>query len=243
MKIDSRELQQLALAAPRLDLYAGIHKAMRAVMVDTLTRVGRMDAADAQELLAVTRGVRELLDLCASHLAHENDFVHAAIEARASGASAAIAHDHEEHLADIARLAAATDRLRDAPADTRGALALALYRDLSRFVAHNFDHMLVEETAHNAVLWSNYTDAELADIHDALVGSIPPQEMMLIARWMIPAMCPAERAMVLGDLRAKAPAPAFEAILATVQPHLRPSEWAKLSRALGLAPVPGLAAA
>ena len=35
------------------------------------------------------------------------------------------------------------------------------YRRLSRFVAENFEHMLVEETRHNAALWELYTDAEL----------------------------------------------------------------------------------
>lgn len=243
MKIDSQELQQLAIASPRMDMYAGIHKAMRAVMADTLVQIGRMDAADDASLQAGTQRLLELLEFCTSHLQHENDFVHAAMEARAPGASAAVAHEHEEHLADIARLSGLVQRLREAQAPARGPLALALYRELSRFVAHNLEHMLVEETAHNAVLWAHYTDAELAGIHDALVASIPPQEMMFTARWMVPAMCPAERAMVLADMRAKAPAPAFEAILSIVQPHLDGGEWTKLTRALGLAPVPGLVAA
>ena len=32
---------------------------------------------------------------------------------------------------------------------------------LALFIADNFQHMHVEETAHNAVLWARYTDAEL----------------------------------------------------------------------------------
>jgi hypothetical protein len=242
MKIDSQELKQLAAAAPRMDLYAGIHKALRSMMVDTLAEVGRMDVDDAQELEAGTQRVLDLLSVCTGHLAHENDFVHAAIEARAPGASAAVAHDHESHVADIDRLAALTRALRSAAPEARAGASLNLYRELSRFIAHNFEHMLVEETAHNAVLWAHYTDAELMAIHDALVASIPPHEMMVIARWMIPAMNPTERAMVLGDMRAKAPPPAFAAILATVQPHLGASGWAKLARCLGLPPAPGLVA-
>jgi hypothetical protein len=242
MKIDSQELQQLAAAAPRMDLYAGIHKALRHMMVDTLAEVGRIDVDDAQDLHCGTQRVLDLLAMCASHLQHENDFVHAAIEARAPGASAAVGHDHASHVADIERLSTLTRSLRAAAPGPRAAAALRLYRELSRFVAHNFEHMLVEETAHNAVLWAHYTDAELMALHDALVASIPPQEMMVIARWMIPAMSPAERAMVLGDMRTKAPAPAFDAILAVVQPHLDATGWTKLARCLDLAPAPGLVA-
>jgi hypothetical protein len=45
MKIDTHEMRQVAAAqAPRMDLYAGIHKALRALMADTLLAVGRMDS-------------------------------------------------------------------------------------------------------------------------------------------------------------------------------------------------------
>jgi hypothetical protein len=127
-----------------------------------------------------------------------------------------------------------------AEASTRAGLVQQLYRELTLFVAENFQHMHVEETAHNAVLWARYTDAELLAIHDALVASIPPQEMLATARWMVPSMNPAERLGLLSGIRANAPAPAFQAILDTVQPHLTQGEWAKLARGLGIAPVPGL---
>ena len=79
---------------PRMDMYAGIHKALRALMADTLLAVGRMDYDDDLERAQVCQRVVELLELCASHLKHENEFVHTAIEARAPGASGRIAHEH-----------------------------------------------------------------------------------------------------------------------------------------------------
>ena len=236
MNIDQRELRHVAeAAAPRVDLYAGIHKALRALMADTLLAVGRMDSDDALERAQVTQRVLELLDFCRSHLRHENDYLHPALEARAPGASGKIAHEHEEHLQAIVALANQTTALLQCEPAARPAAALALYRALSLFIAHNFEHMHVEETAHNAVLWARYTDAELIGIHNALVASIPPDEMMYVLRWMAPFMNPAERAAMLGDMRAHAPAPAFAAALDVVRPHLSEREWAKLGRDLGLA--------
>jgi hypothetical protein len=244
MNIDSQELRQVAAAqAPRVDMYTGIHKALRALMADTLVAVGRMDTADELELAQTTQRTVELLDFCRSHLAHENEFVHTAIEARAPGASAMIAHEHGEHEVHIAELGRAVESLRACAASERRAAALDLYRTLALFIAENFQHMHVEETAHNAVLWARYTDAELIAIHDDLLASIPPQEMMFAVRWLVPFMNPAERAGLLSDMRAKAPAPAFRAALDTVRPHLTATEWAKLARALDLPPVPGLVAA
>ena len=238
MHIAPRELQAVACAqaaaVPRFDLYAGIHKAIRAMMADTLLTLGRMDPEDALELAEGTQKLQQLLDFCRGHLQHENAFVHAAIEARAAGASEAIAHEHAQHEAEIARLAALATGLLHCPKEARAAGALALYRQVSLFIAHNFEHMHVEETAHNAVLWARYTDAELVAIHDALVASIPPEEMMFTLRWLVPFMNPAERAAMLRDMRAHAPVPAFAAALEVVRPHLAGREWDKLAAALAL---------
>jgi hypothetical protein len=200
--------------------------------------------ADELELAQTTQRVLELLEFCASHLKHENDFIHTAIEARASGASEVIAHEHEEHLQHIAQLSAVVAALRACPQPAlRQPVADRLYSELALFIADNFQHMHVEETAHNAVLWARYTDAELHEIHDAIVASIPPQELMYEVRWIVPFMNPAQRAEMLKGVRANAPAAAFQAILDTVQPHMSQVEWGKLMRALELPVVPGLVTA
>jgi hypothetical protein len=241
MQITAKELHSLGAAeAPRLDLYAGIHKALRALMADTLLAVGRMDPTDDAEVTQVEQRVLQLLGLCGGHLAHENAFVHPALEARAPGASDRIAHEHDEHTRHIAQLAELVAHLRAAGPQQRHATALGLYRALALFIAENFQHMHVEETAHNAVLWARYTDAELLAIHDALVASIPPNEMMAVVRWLVPFMNPMERFHMLADMRAKAPAPAFAAVLELARPHLTDREWTKLARALELPLAAGL---
>jgi hypothetical protein len=234
MKLDTQELREVvATEAPRVNLYAGIHKALRALMSDTLRAVGRMDPTDGLDLAQTTDRVLELLAMCRSHLEHENDFIHTAMEARAPGSTALAVADHREHEEHLAQLTQAVEELRAVPAAQRAALAQDLYRRLALFIAGNFVHMNVEETAHNAVLWSRYTDAELLALHDALVASIPPQEMMAVLRWMVPYMNPAERAGMLLGMKAHAPAPAFQAALETVRPHLTKREREKLEFALG----------
>lgn len=243
MRNTLQENQALAAAhtPARFDLYCGIHKAMRAMMADTLLAVGRMDPSDTEEITAVSGRVMDLLDFCTSHLGHENTFVHKAIEARAPGASEVVAHEHVDHQKHITQLKRAVAALWAAPqASPTDAAVLNLYRDLALFVADNFHHMHVEETAHNAVLWARYTDAELVAIHTELVASIPPADMMYTLRWLVPYMNPAERTALLADMQAHAPAPAFAAALDVVQPHLTQAEWAKLTHSLGVAPVPGL---
>ena len=240
MKIDALELQRLAAAQPRLDLYTSIHKALRACMADTLVALGRADTGDDAQTQSAVQRVLDLLDLCEGHLAKENKFVHAAMEARAPGSSDALDHEHAEHEAHIAQLREGAAALRDAPVSARPVAAQRLYQALALFVADNFRHMQVEETAHNAVLWAHYSDAELAAIHDELVASIPPQELMAALRWMVPSFNAAERIGFLADVQAKAPAPAFEAMLQVARATLDDSDWHQLCTGLRLPAVPGL---
>lgn len=218
---------------PRPDLYAHIHKALRLFMADTLNKLGQVDIDDPLELMASLAQLDALLDAARHHIDKENEFVHPAIEARRAGASAAIEVEHEEHLDAIVTLRAESAALRAMP--SAGA-AQRLYRRFAAFVAHNFEHMAVEESRHNQALWAAYSDAELLDLHQRILASIGPREMSETLRWMIPALNPAERVLVVGGLPPQVQAP----VLAAARSLLNDTAWAKLCGALGQPRVPGL---
>ena len=225
----------------RRDLYVSIHKALRHFMTDTLTRVGRIDVADRADRDATLDQLDALLALCLDHLRHENEFVHTAIEARQPAGSRRVADEHVEHAESIAALRDELAALRDAEGDAAARLALRLYRHLALFVAENFQHMHIEETLHNAILWQHYSDAELEALHGRLLASIPPQQHLLVARWMLPASTPAERALIAGAAKAQMPPEALLGTMAVVRPHLDDAGWAKLAAAIGIDPKLGRA--
>lgn len=226
-----------AAASPRVDLYGAIHKALRLMMTDTLQRVGRLDSDDAAEVDATLRQVGALLEACRAHVVKENKFVHCAIEARQPGASERVAGEHEHHLEAIAALEAESTALRALPT---AAAANRLYAHLARFVADNLEHMHLEETQHNAALWAAYSDAELLEIHQRILASIEPDEMAATLRWMVPALSPAERAQMLGQMQRELPPEAMRGVLEIVRPHLDDGAWGKLARALNVPTAPGL---
>ena len=73
---------------PRFDIYAIIHKGLRAAMTDALLAAGRVDARDAREVTDTVARVDALLGFCQLHLEKENKFVHPAMEARRPGSAA-----------------------------------------------------------------------------------------------------------------------------------------------------------
>lgn len=223
-----------ASAPERHNLYRDIHKALRSFMCDTLVRVGRVDVFDADEFAATLAQLDALLSLCESHIQHENDFLHSAIEARLPAGSSRTASDHEDHFESIAMLRAEAAALAAAAPAERGMRALRLYRHLALFVAENFEHMQIEETVNAATLWAHYDDAELFAIHDRILASIGPQEHLLVARWLVPALSPAERAAMFGAMKTQMPPEALLGVLMHVRPHLDASGWTKLARVVGV---------
>lgn len=236
-------VQASAAATPRFDVYTTIHKALRQFMADTLARVGRLDAHDDREREAVLDQVEALLLQMRSHLQHENEHVHAAIEARRPGGSRTTAADHVGHLESMRNLEDEAQALRHARAEQRPVLALRLYRHLSVFVGENLEHMHIEEIENHASLWALYSDEELMAMHARLMATIGPEEMALTARWMAAALNPQELAALFGEVRQNAPAEAFAALLDIARSQLDQNRWATLARALGLPPVPGLVTA
>ncbi|MFC5527380.1 hypothetical protein ACFPPA_16685 [Rhodanobacter ginsengisoli] len=226
-------------AAARYNMYGFIHKALRAFMSDTLTRLGRMDVMDAEDVAASLGQTRDLLHFCRAHLEHENRFVHPALEAREPGSTRRIAGEHVHHEDDIELLLGRVDSLErlDDDATAAGAAATRLYRDMAVFAGGNFEHMDYEEREHNATLWAHYSDAELQAIEGALVASLPPETAMLSMRWMIPAISHAERVQLLGGIRANAPAEVLSGVLNLARARLDERDWSRLAAALELSPV------
>lgn len=226
------------LPAPaRLDLYTGIHKAVRMLMCDLLVVLGRMDSADAGETQATLARLRSFLDLARHHLHHEDQHVHPAMESRRRGSIARMRTQHAEHEEAFERLEALALRVESCPAAERTDAALELYRAFALYMADDLVHMHEEETENNAVLWAHFSDAELAGIHQAILASLSPALLTENLRWLIPAMTPAERADLLSGMRAGMPPEVFAGIAALARSLLGEREWSKLLAALGPRPL------
>lgn len=221
--------------SPRIDLYAAVHKGLRACMAHVLVETGRMDTTDDDDTAHVLESVRHLLMLCRTHLEHEDTFVHGAMEARRPGSAATTLGDHEHHKWSFTEIENAARTVEESAGEARRLAARRLYALLARFVAENYEHMHVEETQNNAVLWAEYTDAELLGIKGRLILAIPPEANMAFLRWMAPSLSPFERAELLVNARRGMPAVAFDAGLAMIKNHVTARDWFKLQ--VALAPV------
>lgn len=221
-----------AARTPRHDLYALIHKALRAAMADALVRLGRLDTDDDAEVRTAAAAVRDLVALCRMHLDKEEQYVRPALEAAIPGSAARTSRDHDDHLRAFDRLEAGVRALERATGERAVLSAARLYRDLALFMADNLVHMHGEETDNNAVLWALLDDDGILAIEKRIIASIAPPQMAATLRWLAPAMTPAERARFFANLRAKLPPAAFAATMADVLPYLDAHARRRLLQAL-----------
>jgi hypothetical protein len=214
--------------APRFDLYRRIHKALRAFMGETMVLVGQLDSYDTEQVAAAMTQVRSMAVFCEAHLAHEDTFVHPAMDKGGTTASQPTADEHVHHVSACRQIEAMAAAVRGAAASLRPALIDELYHGIALFMAESLVHMHAEETENNALLWQLHDDQALIAIEHAIVDSLEPDEKMLSLRWMLPAMNPTERLMMLSNARMGMPSEVFEGMLNGVKDFLKPGDWNKL---------------
>lgn len=220
--------------APRFDIYAPIHKALRLYMDNTVARIGRADVQSAGDLQAALAQAQGLLLLMRSHVEHENEFLHPAIEARRPGDSRRIAREHVEHIAAIGALQDAIEDLQAAAPDVRAPQAQHLYRQLALFAAENVLHMHVEETVHNEALWAAYSDDDLRAINRRIEAQLSPDERTTWLRWIVASAAPQDLAEMLAGMWNSMPSEAFFEMLASVRKQLDAQRWLRIADALDL---------
>jgi iron-sulfur cluster repair protein YtfE (RIC family) len=223
-----------ALELVAVDLYRDIHKGIRAELFATTEAAGRVDPADLAGRADLATQVDGLVALLVSHAEHEDTHVQPAIEVHLPALGERIAADHhriEARLDDLVELAQAR------PGDAAGQRTQAhrLYLELASFTSAYLDHQDLEERIVMPALDGAAGVEACLAMHQAIVGSIPPDEMARSLALMLPAMNIDDRAELLGGMQAGAPPEVFAGVWGLAGSVLRPTDHAALAARLGLA--------
>lgn len=219
----------------RWDIYGAVHKGLRMAQLELLVRIGKADFADERTVASIIADMRMIMMLGASHLKHENDHIHRAMEKKQPGEVDRLEDQHESHERDFSELEDVLAAIEQADAPMRKVLARRLYLGFTAFIAHDLEHMHEEETVANPMLQAMFTDHELEGIEMNIIADLPPEKTIAYMRLMIPASNPDERASLLGGIKASAPPEAFNAVInLAARPTLTDRDFADLSRRLGI---------
>jgi hypothetical protein len=196
------------MQAPRVDLYASIHKALRARLFDLCIELARCHWAQRADAAIALDAYRRTAAFLREHHAHEDEFIEPVLAPLPAELVAVQTLQHaaaESALRELDTLVAALD---GPDPRTAGAALLARYH---QFLIEYLQHMAHEESAIMPALWARYSDAELMAIRGRLQGSIPLPRFQEWLEIMFPALNFDERLGMLAGMKTGAPPPVFEA--------------------------------
>ena len=216
------------------DLYKDVHKGIRSEMFSLIESAGNADPSDRCACVAVSDHVRSVVAFLDMHAEHEDAAILPDLEAHLPAMAERIATDHAAFdrrtvaLVDLAATAA------DAAGPEQRRLTHQLYLDLAAFASSYLAHQDFEERELMPALFEAVGFEAVLGIHQAIVGAIPPAEMVTSLAVMLPAMNLDDRAELLGGMRAGAPAEVFQGVWSLAGSVLAPADHAALATRLDL---------
>jgi len=217
-----------------LDLYKDIHKAIRVELFAATTEAGCLDPSQGVARAALASHVGDIVELLRSHAEHEDAAIQPTLEARLPDLAERVEVDHltlEARMDDLVEMAAEQAYLDVADP---GAKVQRVYLALASFTSDYLVHQDVEERVIMPALEAAVGIEAVVGMHQAIISSIPPEEMGRSLALMIPAMNADDRTALLGGMRAGAPAEVFEGVWSLVGSVLDPADLQTLARRLEL---------
>lgn len=217
------------------DVYREIHKAMRFALFGATTRAGHTDAADEAGIDALLAEWADVRMVLLGHHSHEDDFCDHLIQQHAPALRDQLEAAHREADAGVAALDAQAAELASGTVDERWSKLRSFHLDLADFTAMYLGHLRFEEDVVMPALNAALSDEELARVTDQIRGSVPPPEMCVFIRYMVPAMNFSERLDMLGGMYAGAPPEIFEMFRAAAESCLSADDYRAVAEAAGFA--------
>lgn len=210
----------------RYNIFDFIHKAWRALLYETALVLQQTDFDNTEEAEKALKQLELVLDTFAKHAYHEDHFVIPAIQKYAKATAFQMQDDHGKDEMLTHQLNNKIEAFRFTPSqDLKNELGREIMYLFIEFVAFNLVHMNMEEHTINELLWKHYSDAELIQINDSIVKSIPPEEMMFSIQWMIKGISNMQLALLLNKIKGEVPVEVFESVCSVAQNSLTEARW------------------
>ena len=214
------------MSQPRVNIYGFPHKGLKNALSQLLYAASRVDNTDIKSIdsfKALSREVTLLLEL---HQDAEDQIVLPTLEARVPGSTAHNSSDHDR----LHRLVEAIQQQSEQLEAGQSPLATAqLFDAIGNFYAEYLKHMAEEENELNQIIWEVFSDEEIMSWQPQIMDKLTPEQKMLWFRFIIPALNPFERQLMMGGIRQSVPAEVYAGIVDGLKPFMNESELAPLA--------------
>ncbi len=217
------------MSQPRVNLYAFPHKGIRSALSQLSMLSGNTDYSDAESLEKLKTLTTEIVTILDLHVHSEEDVVLPPLEKKVPGSTAENVKEHEQIEKEIQ---AFDKQLKNITVNSSPDLGTKFYEAIYNFHSKYIPHMAMEEIKINPLFWANFTDEELMAMHGQVMSTLTPDQIMLWFKYIVPALNPFERTMIMGGFKANAPAEFFDKVLHMLKEYMSENELLKLETAL-----------
>ncbi|MBI4162070.1 MAG: hemerythrin domain-containing protein [Candidatus Aenigmarchaeota archaeon] len=218
----------------RIRPYDVPHKGLRNVMSQFSLLAGNVSFNDSQQVDHLHKIGTDMFTFLKQHANDENTIVLPEFEKKEPAVGEHIRIEHhkideaqqkvETLLNEIHSKSQNSQDIRD--------LGARLYDSYHNFHSQYLLHMVDEEQNIQPLLWKHFTDEELLAFSKRILGSMKPEILLMVFRYVAPAQSHSERVMVLKGMKMGAPPQFFEKLMETVKSVLIEEDYEKLEKEL-----------
>ncbi|WP_460970023.1 hemerythrin domain-containing protein [Spirosoma migulaei] len=216
----------------RHNIFTQIHKGLRGMLYDTALRLQQTDFSGPQASQAI-EPLHQLLLFFDEHAENEDHFILPHIRPYQTQLIDELENDHQ---IDHQLTQTLFDHIRAwetaTSSNQREAIGQQILFAFHEFIAFNLYHMNKEETVLIDLLWKHYTDAEIRQMEQAIIASIPPQTLMAESRWMMRSINDKEVIAWLSGVKHGAPQAVYDRFWQLAQEELSTERLTNVQAAL-----------
>ena len=217
------------MSQPRMNLYAFPHKGLRNAISQLSLTAGNTNCSDQDSLNTLKSLAKEVFTLLGLHAHSEETVVLPALEAKVPGSSEENIAEHEQLEKEIEVM---KQELNTITMDSSAHFVSSFYEAVANFYSKYLAHMAMEESKMNALIWANFTDAELMEQHGKIMSTLTPEQIMMWFKYIVPALNHFERTIIMGGFKENAPTTFFDSVLDMLSGLIKQNEYQQLSLAL-----------
>jgi len=217
----------------RFNPFNRIHKGLRALLYHSSLSLQRTDFSNEHQIKNILEKLTELIELFEQHAQTEEQHTLSMLKKIAPNIVADFKklHTQDRQLGEELKTAIAS--VKEAKAkEARLKAAFQLQITLTEFAAFHLLHMNREETVLNEKLWQHFGDEEIMAVMVKLQASVPPDQMVKYAYWMLKGLSMNEIIEWYKDIKVTQSSSVFENHKQIAQLALSESEYETLYDAL-----------
>jgi phosphoglycolate phosphatase-like HAD superfamily hydrolase len=229
----------------KVDLFTPVHKGLRAMIYGLSVQLQSNDFADVD---ATTDLVGDLENdfatarsagciLCAfAHHAHVEESIVFPPSAKAANAliTDLIKDHHELTRRELEIATTARELLGLSSPEERIAAGIVVNQKANELFARYIVHMNREEVELVPIMREHFTDQEQLAMQGAIIRTFPPDQLMALLGWMLPALNVTELSELVGGLKQMAPPPVLKAVTDLCDARVESIRWAAVKLRVGL---------